>query len=272
MTGRRGDNGSQLQPAAPPYRDRTLPGAKLVRKAELILAVVLLLFIGLGWLWPALSLQVILPLAMLGIVARRPDLFTFAMVGPKNSLGLPYGLGITYITNTFVVYAWFQYVQKMGWARMIELAAAAGVLLFGISIFADAAIRRRRNWTAMMVLFLFNALYGYAIIFETNVLLDRSPAVVQESVVLNKRYIYGRGGGYQLTIKRWGPVNSEKKVWASETAFRSVHAGGSVCMVLRQGALRVPWYTAQACPWSGGKVQLGDLFTSPRAAPNLAGR
>jgi hypothetical protein len=272
MTGQRGDDGSLLQSAALRYNARTLRGAKLVRKAELILAVVLLLSIGLGWLWPTLSLQVIVPLAMLGIVARRPDLFTFAMVGPKDSLGLPYGLGITYITNTFVFYAWFQYAQKIGWARMIELAAAAGILLFSISIFSDTTIRRRRNWTAMTVLLLFNALYGYAVVFEANVLLDRSPAVVQESVVLNKRYIYGRGGGYELTIKRWGPINSEKKVWASETVFRSVHAGGSVCMVLRQGALRVLWYTAQACPWSGGKVQLGDLFTSPGAAPNLAGR
>jgi hypothetical protein len=248
---------------APPYDDRTLQRAKLVPKAELILGLVLFLFLSLGWLRAMLMLQFIMPVAIIGFVARRPDLFSFAFSSPVSGSGRTHWLGSTYIANMFVFYAAFHEVQNVEWSRMVELAAASGVLLFSVSILADATTRRRRDWAGMVVLFLFNAFYAYGAIFEANILLDRSPASVQESAVADKRHVYGRGGGFRLNVRSWGPIRKDKNVWVSADVYRSVHNGGPVCMVLRPGALGVAWYTAQSCPWNGGKVELGDSLTSP---------
>lgn len=240
-----------------------MQGAKSISKAETIAAILLLVSIGFGWMWATLALQVIVPLAMVAIVARRPDLFSFAMINRGGASGPPCWLGCTYITNAFVLYAWFHCVQKIGWARLIELPVAAGLVLFSASIFADVSMRRRRNWAGMVVLFLFNAFYGYIAIFELNILLDHSPDFTEQSVIADKRYIYGKGGGFELDIRPWGPIKRVSRVWVSAPVYASVQTGGPACMVLRQGALGVPWYTAQGCPWNGGRVLLGDFFTSP---------
>jgi hypothetical protein len=237
----------------------------LISKAEFFASLLLLFCIAFGWLRVTMALQAILPVTMIGLVARHPDLFSFLAGKSTASSGPPYSLGAFYVTNNLALLVWFRCVEEVGWVRMVELAAAVGIVLFSVSIVADGNMRRRRSWGGMVLLFLFNAMYGYVGTFELNVLLDRSPAAVQRSVVESKYYVIGRGGGDRLDIRPWGPVDQVKSVWVWGPVYRAVQAGGPVCMVLRQGALGIPWYTAHACPWNDGDPQV-DYSLSPQSA------
>ena len=67
-----------------------------------------------------------------------------------------------------------------------------------------------------------------------------------------------------LTIKPGGPVAEVTHVSIPYRVYRSVQPGDAVCLVLRERALGIPWYTAQICPWDGAAVRLGFFRSSSR--------
>jgi len=78
--------------------------------------------------------------------------------------------------------------------------------------------------------------------------LDRSPASVYPIVVLKKSY--GRGGGV-LRFAPWDLAGGADSIEVTDSLYDSIHARERICMVVKQGALGMQWYSAQACPWNG---------------------
>jgi|ERR1700733_6592360 len=103
-------------------------------------------------------------------------------------------------------------------------------------------------------LLLASLLYGYEAARELDVMFDRSPDVVYVSKVSHKNAVSGSRG---LTVMPWGPVTVRRNVPVPYSVYRSVRLDDPICMVLRQGALGVPWDTAQPCPWKGGRTDVG---------------
>lgn len=52
---------------------------------------------------------------------------------------------------------------------------------------------------------------------------------------------------WYLTLKPWGPVTRETDVSVSERLYQQTQAGDTVCVFLRSGAFRIPWYQAGPC-------------------------
>jgi hypothetical protein len=100
----------------------------------------------------------------------------------------------------------------------------------------------------LIALALFAVVYGYGLVRELNIELDRSQATVYETTVLSKtrmRTTYG------LHYAAWGPGSEESSIAVTRALAHSVHQGDRICIVVKQGALGMGWYTAQACPWNG---------------------
>lgn len=81
---------------------------------------------------------------------------------------------------------------------------------------------------------------------EVDVLFDRSPKVVYPSRVVSERRTIRYPSLPNLTIEPWGPVKADDFV-PSPTPGHRFEAGEPICVVLREGALGVPWYTAEQC-------------------------
>jgi hypothetical protein len=243
------------------YDRRMAPRASAIDKVIFLASVVPFALIVFGWRLHGVTvaLQLALPWILAGIVACCPKLFSLEVIRLKGfSQGAPHFVGAPYIWD-YLFLSWFLYVEQVGWTRMVWLAVAVGFVLFSVSIAADATMRRGRNWPAMVALFGSAVFHGYVTVLPLNVLLDRSPATVQKSLLAQKSGPHTRIRQLHLTIEPWGPITEAKKVSAPYRVYQSVQPGDAVCLVLRQGALSIPWYTAQICPWDGGTVRLGAI-------------
>jgi hypothetical protein len=246
---------SATKRADPRMARRASPVDKRIFLVSLV-PLVLILF-GYRLHGVTVALQLALPWIWAGIVAFRPKVFSLEIIRLKGfRKGPPYFVGGDYIWDYLLLY-WFVYVEHVEWSRMVLPAGVVGFVLFSVSLAADTTMRRGRNRLAMVALFLLAVFHGYVTVLALNVLLDRSPATVQRSVLAGKSNPNTRILQLHLTIKPWGPIMEERNVSVPYAVYRSVQPGDAVCLVLREGAFGIPWYTAQTCPWNAGEVRLG---------------
>jgi hypothetical protein len=148
----------------------------------------------------------------------------------------------------------YRYLMLPNQAPVIGWGCLAGALLFGLAALSDEEL-----WSPALRLhvaggFVLALVWGYAAVLQLNTVLDDSPGAVYPTVVTAKS---GRTvSDLHLTIAPWRHEPEPRSVNVPVKVFLSVKPGGTVCMVMRQGALGIGWYTAQACPWKGGLVQL----------------
>lgn len=113
------------------------------------------------------------------------------------------------------------------------------------------------------------ALYCYVALYQLNCVLDRSPATIYESKISAKGLTYL--GPDILKIRPWIQGGDIATVGVSPKIFRSVQPGDTICIVQRNGALHMPWFTAQTSPWTGGTVDFGPVGGMFRALRRLIG-
>lgn len=167
-------------------------------------------------------------------------------------------MGFPYFVDFLLLY-WFIYVEQVDWTRIVRPMCVLSIALFLVSITADRTMRRQRNGLGIAALFLLTMFHSYVTVRVLNILLDRSQAVVQTSSLITKSNPNARIFDLNLAIKPWGPISDIKRASVPLRVFRSIQPGGAVCLVLREGGLGIPWYTAQTCPWNGDPVPLGAL-------------
>jgi hypothetical protein len=239
----------------------TVRKATSVEKRIFLISMIPSVLIVLGYRLhgATVALQLVLPWILAGIVARWPHLFSLQIINLKGfPQDGPYFVGFTYLIDFLLLY-WFIYAEQVDWTRMVRPTCVVGIALFLVSVTADTTMRRPRNGLGMTALFLLAMFHGYVTVRVLNILLDRSPAVVQTSSLLTKSNPNARIFDLTLAVGPWGPISNIRKVSVPRRVFRSIQPRGAVCLVLRRGALEIPWYTAQACPWNGGPVPLGAL-------------
>lgn len=198
---------------------------------------------------PLVVLHLVLPWISLALVGLYPALFTLSWV-KKGSYrkGLTIGwmwLGVcsllVYDTTKLVV-----------WQRSLTLGCLAGAAFLLISLMVHQRCGDRFTAVGVIFLALFSAAYGYGAVREVNILLDRSPGTVHESVVLQKHYSSGRGGSsYYLAFVPWTSTGDSETINVTSALYHSIKVRERICIVSKNGALGMAWYTAQACPWNG---------------------
>lgn len=206
-------------------------------------------------LW-MMAIQVGLPWAAVAAVCLFPRRFSLFPVGPSENRLFLVGLLFFAALAPLGAYHYTSPVRKL---PVIELACVVGLILF--ASLATAEVRAKGNPLFLVMALPLSLGYGYAATVQLNCLLDRSPVTVYQSLLSHKST--GLRGGWRLRIEPWGPgtgarsLMSPYTVGVSREVFDSINDGGLVCVVQRDGALGISWYTAQACPWTGGPVVLG---------------
>jgi hypothetical protein len=130
-------------------------------------------------------------------------------------------------------------------AAAIWPTVVIGLGLFVAARRADPTLRRKRS-TALAVL-AFALVYGFGAGVHANVLLDRAPQATYTAAVLSKRIRTGKYTDYVLHLGPWGPQRGDGDITVVRSLYEGIQPGDSVCVHLRPGALRIPWYTVERC-------------------------
>jgi hypothetical protein len=131
------------------------------------------------------------------------------------------------------------------WMPPIAAAAACAAIFVIVTAVADRSLRTRR-WM-LLGLGLVTGAYAFGVIGEADALLDRSQVTVLRSQVLDKHITYGRAKTYHLKLAPWGPMSEGGDVSVAQAVYDRLEAGSTACIVLRSGALGMPWFIVLAC-------------------------
>jgi hypothetical protein len=153
----------------------------------------------------------------------------------------------------FVFLAYYEFASAVHPLAIVLPACAIGILLFIAGAAPDHELWSDWNRLDLILGPLLCFAYGCAVVLQVNCIFDHSNAMVYEATVSAKR-VYSRSP--HVTVAPWGPEQRPRSLVVPYRVYKSVAPGDPICMVLRQGALQVSWYTAQPCPYNGAPVSL----------------
>jgi hypothetical protein len=192
----------------------------------------------------AAVLLTVLPWAAIYLLYQSPMLYRVGGVksDPRMGLDLPvwipcFGLAITATAGAHHV--------SMGPALWL-------ICLSGIAL-AAALVRPMlhsgRGFGILIASLALSIGYGVGLGFAANRFLDYAPAQAYRAEIASMSTSTGRHGTtYYLHLNPWGPMTEEDKVDVSSSLYRSLKEGDTVCLELHPGALKMGWYTVEACP------------------------
>jgi hypothetical protein len=194
----------------------------------------------------AVALHIALPWIAVAFVALFPRQLTIFLDSDTRK-----PLSAVWFLNLIALMVLFRCVSFTNWIQAVWIGCIPGAALLLVALIVEWP--RKTSPLGLAFVLFFSIGYGYGAVRELDTLLDRSPAIVVRSIVLEKSL----QKAYALHVEPWGNIHQIKSMVVPESVYQSVRIGGPVCMVLRQGAFGVSWYAAQTCPWAGSEVPLG---------------
>jgi hypothetical protein len=183
-----------------------------------------------------------LPIVVLLLLAQSKGLYD--LQGLRNdarpSLALPFilpGLGL-------LARSVFDF-DLLNWEQL--LIAAAFIALTLTLVAATLSRVRGRSYTGFLVAFALLIAYAWGALAEANVLFDKTVPHTFEVRVLAKHVSQGRSTTWYLSVGPWGPRSAPQNISVPYRLYASSPVGSTVCIELRDGALKLPWYYASAC-------------------------
>jgi hypothetical protein len=154
--------------------------------------------------------------------------------------------GMILAIRAFSDFRWIDWQPPLLWALLGAIALAALVVA------VDP--KQHRRWFIQLVVCvpLFFA-HAWGALLIANALLDRSEPDRFRVAVLDKHICPSSKGGprHHLRLASWGPVPGGDEVTVGRELYQAVEVGGTVCVVLRSGAIGVRWFYVRACDGSG---------------------
>jgi hypothetical protein len=186
--------------------------------------------------------MVALPWCTILLVAYFKPYYRFG--GPRNS-PLP-DLTLALITpGLFLTLRALQGIAPVGWEGSLLLTVLGSAALVGVAFWFDPWLKQHRG-TAVLLMIL-GCGYGYGAGMIINALLDESTPRTYQVLVTAKHISRGRGTSYHLQLAAWGPKVGGQEVLVSSSRYSVTKVGDTVCMVLKSGALGVPWSALGGC-------------------------
>jgi hypothetical protein len=135
-------------------------------------------------------------------------------------------------------------INMVSTTSLIGAAAVSAGIVVCILVVTERVDRK-----AILLLCGFIAgLYFFGVFSEANVLLDRSQASIVRSKIVDKRIDQGKAGTrYRITLAPWGALSEPNHAYVQRDLYDRIQPGGPACILLRNGALGVPWFTVMAC-------------------------
>ena len=205
-------------------------------------------------IWIAIAL----PWIAVILVTRFKPFYRFG--GPKNSplpdLSLP-----LFIPGLLLTLAASVSISTVDWYAPLALSLLGALILTGVATVVDPWLRKHRVTAILMILLCCG--YGYGAGLEINALLDHSTPTSYPVTVLSKRESHGKSTTYYVGIPAWGPRLTGEEVMISGSSYGKMRVGDTVCISLRHGALKIPWYVLTACDQEHGVNSLGSSKGRP---------
>lgn len=201
-----------------------------------------------GWLHPrpyelAMAILAIIPGIAVILLATGGGLYQ--MEGRRHDARAD--LSLPFILPGFVLAlrsVWdFEFLE---WLPILKLAIVGSMVLTILLVGADRGMRERR--LAFLVFLFLSSFYTFGAMAQTNALLDRSEGQVFQTQVLAKRISSGKSTTYYFMVDPWGPRSQPNELSVSRALYQATPVGQSVCVWLRKGSLRVPWFVVGSCP------------------------
>lgn len=126
-------------------------------------------------------------------------------------------------------------------AVMVLLTAAMVFLIAN----TDSGARRRPG--TLIVFFLVTLPYAYGLTVHADTLFDKSSPQQFQTTVVEKHVSEGKTTSYYLHLASWGPESGVTEVTVPSSLYELVPRGATVCIYLRAGTLRIPWYVVDQC-------------------------
>jgi len=197
-------------------------------------------------------MAIALPWIAVILVARFKPFYRFG--GPNDSplpdLSLP-----LFIPGLVLTLAAMVSISTVDWYAPLALSLLGALILTGVATLVDPWLRKHRATAILLILFCCG--YGYGAGLEINALLDHSIPTSYPVTVLSKWVSHGKSTTHYVGIPAWGPRLTGEDVMISGSFFGNVRVGDTVCILLRPGALKVPWYVLTSCDQEHGGSSLG---------------
>jgi hypothetical protein len=197
-----------------------------------------------AWFFPqvySLALLACVPWLAVAIVARSEGLFRIV---PAKNDAHP-NMTVPFVAPGVVLVALSFGFHLLDWQPLLMFAAGTGTALWMAAAAADSGLRKNRPNLVFMLLFA--AIYGYGASREANAVLDRTPATVYRPAVIGKHTSTGKHTSYYLDLGAWGPDMRMGEESVPSSLYQFMRPGDRVCVMVKQGALRAPWYTVTEC-------------------------
>jgi hypothetical protein len=181
-----------------------------------------------------------IPLVVLGLVLASPASFE---VG-RTRRGLNPLVALPFVA---LLFSNLYHAQiDPFWPALPAVLAVVVVLPLAWSV--RNAPRVASPGTALTVVTICAAIYGYGATSVVDIQLDFSAGAVTPVQVLDKHVFHGRRStSYNLYLPAWGPRAGPNSIEVSSATYHAVNIGESVCITLHPGAIGLPWFTSAAC-------------------------
>jgi len=123
--------------------------------------------------------------------------------------------------------------------RLLFLIALCSVVLTAAVMFSRKG-KSRKKWEILVVLPVM-VMCSLGAVVLPNCLLDGSAPVVYRRSVQSKEITHGKATRYYLNVASWGDYD-ERQLSVHRELYEFVREGDTVTIMLRPGALGIPWY------------------------------
>jgi hypothetical protein len=186
--------------------------------------------------------MVALPWVAVLLVAYFAPYYRFG--GPRNS-PLPDLSLVLILPGAFLTLHALQGIAPVGWEGPLFLTVFGSGIVVGLAFWRDPWLKKHRGTVALLLILCCG--YGYGAGMQVNALLDRSVPRPFRVVVISKYASHGKSTSYHLKLAPWGPKVSGQDLMVSYIHYAALKPGDTVCMLLRSGALYVPWSQLGRC-------------------------
>ena len=128
----------------------------------------------------------------------------------------------------------------LAWPHFWMPFAVATLALFGALVAQFKEVREQPGAIALALGLC--AIFGYGAAVGLNGILDESRPQVFAAQVLDKRESHGKHTSYYLELSPWGPRTRPREVGASARMYRAARKKDSVGILVKEGALGIPWF------------------------------
>ena len=136
-------------------------------------------------------------------------------------------------------------IDLLRWQAVLIPGIVAGIVLTIVAAKGDRGFTKRR--IGLLPIFLFGTWYCCSAIAEADAIFDQQPAQVFRTNIAEKHVSRGKSTTYHLRLDPWGPQDRTSSITVSRSFYESLEVGQAVCVWLKPGALKIPWYVVRAC-------------------------